>query len=140
MSTTRQIAEEVAVLMPIIARRIFMKFFHTVNISQTQILTIMALFEQSPCQLHELRERLEISAPTVTGIIDRLEKSGYVRRIPDKKDRRVINVGLTAKGKRMALKTKTTIKNNWEVLLAKLPKSDQELYVRILRKIQRNMK
>jgi DNA-binding MarR family transcriptional regulator len=139
MPTTRQIAEEVAVLMPMIARRIFLKFFQAIDITQTQIFTIMALVEKSPCPLHELSEKLQISAPTVTGIVDRLEKSGYVRRIHDISDRRVVNVDLTAKGKALAKKTKTTIKKKWEVLLAKLSQKDQENYVRILRKVQRSM-
>jgi DNA-binding MarR family transcriptional regulator len=139
MSTTKQIAEEVSVLMPVIARKIFLKFFQTINISQTQIFTIMALSEKSPCQLNELSKTLQISAPTVTGIIDRLEKLGYVKRIHDKDDRRVVNVGLTAKGKKLAGKLKKTLKEKWEGLLSKLPKKDQKNYVSILRKIQRGM-
>ena len=139
MPTTKQIAEEVSVLMPVIARRILMGFFQTINITQTQIFTIMTLSEKAPCQLNELSQKLGIAAPTTTGIVSRLERSGYVRRTHDKNDRRVVNVGLTPKGKRIAKKLKTTIKRKWEVLLAKLPKKDQANYVRILRKIQRSM-
>ena len=67
------------------------------------------------------------------------EKLGYVKRRHDKNDRRVINVDLTAKGKKVARKLKKTIKEKWEGLLLKLPKKDQENYVNILRKIQRGM-
>ena len=137
MPTTKQIAEEVSVLMPVIARRILLRFFQTVNITQTQIFTIMTLSEKSPCQLNELREKLQISAPTVTGIIGRLERSGYVKRAHDQNDRRVVNVDLTPKGKTIAKKLKRTVKEKWEGILAKLTKADQENYVRILRKIQR---
>lgn len=139
MVTTKKIAEEVSVLMPVIARRILLKVFQTISITQTQIFTIMTLSESSPCQLNELRKKLQISAPTVTGIVDRLEKLGYVKRVHDKKDRRVVNVDLTAKGKRIARKLKKTIKEKWEGLLSRLPKKDQEKYVSILRKIQRGM-
>ncbi len=139
MPTTKQIAEEVSVLMPVIARNIFLKFFQTINISQTQIFTIMTLSEASPCRLNELSQKLGITAPTTTGIVSRLEKLGYVRRIHDKNDRRVVNVDLTPKGKRVAKKLKTTIKGKWEGLLSKLLKKDQANYVRILRKIQRGM-
>ena len=139
MPTTKQIAEEVSVLMPVIARRILMGFFQTTKITQTQIFTIMTLSEKAPCQLNELSERLQISAPTVTGIVDRLEKLDYVTRIHDKVDRRVVNVDLTAKGKRIAGTLKKTIKEKWQSLLLKLSKKDQENYVRILRNIQRSM-
>ncbi|MCK5582026.1 MAG: MarR family transcriptional regulator, partial [Candidatus Omnitrophica bacterium] len=137
--TTKQIAEEVSVLMPVIARKILLKFFQTTSLSQTQIFTIMTLSKKSPCQLNELSQRLQIAAPTVTGIVDRLEKSGYVKRTRDKGDRRVVNVDLTAKGKRIARKLKKTVKEKWEGILSKLLKKDQENYVSILRKIQRGM-
>ena len=139
MPTTKQIAEEVSVLMPAIARRIFLKFFQTIDISQTQIFAIMTLDEHSPCRLNELSHKLGITAPTATGIVSRLEKSGYVRRLHDRVDRRVINVDLTPKGKKTAGKIKVTIKKKWETLLLKLPKKDQESYVHILRKIQRSI-
>jgi DNA-binding MarR family transcriptional regulator len=38
---------------------------------------------------------------TITGVVDRLEKKGFAVRIRDKKDRRVISVRLTLKGKRL---------------------------------------
>jgi DNA-binding MarR family transcriptional regulator len=39
---------------------------------------------------------------TITGLIDRLEKRGYVVRNRDQRDRRVVNILLTSKGKRLA--------------------------------------
>lgn len=139
MAGIDQIAGEVATLMPIIARRVLLSFFQTVDITQTQIFTIMTLSEKAPVRLSELGKKLHISAPTVTGIIDRLEKSGYVKRIPDGKDRRAVNVDLTSKGRNIAKKLRITIKRKWKSLLIKLPKRDQENYVNILKKIQRGM-
>jgi len=139
MAGIDQIAEEVATLMPMIARRILLGFFQSIDITQTQIFTIMTLSEQSPVRLSQLSKKLQISAPTVTGIVDRLEKSGFVKRIPDNKDRRVINVDLTAEGRHIAKKLKITLKRKWKRLLSKLPPHDQNNYVGILRKIQRTM-
>ena len=140
MSRIDQIAEEVSVLMPMIARRVLLGFFQSVSITQTQIFTIMTLTEGAPVRLSILSKRMNISAPTVTGIVDRLEKLGYVKRIPDKKDRRAINVDLTVKGRNLAKKLKTTLKRKWKRLLNKLPTHDQKNYVGILRKIQGTMK
>lgn len=140
MTRIDQIAGEVSVLMPMIARRVLFEFFQSVKITQTQIFTIMTLTEKAPVRLSELSKRMNISAPTVTGIVDRLEKLGYVKRIPDGKDRRAINVGLTVKGKNIAKKLKATLKRKWKGLLIKLPKRDQEHYGRILRNIQGTLK
>ena len=59
MSSTKKIAEEISVLMPVIARRIFSRFFQTIRISQTQIFTIMTLHEGA-CQLHPTEPRLAL--------------------------------------------------------------------------------
>lgn len=139
MARIDQISEEVSVLMPMIARRVLLGFFQSIDITQTQIFTIVTLAEKSQVRLSALSKVMNISAPTVTGIVDRLEKLGYVKRIPDAKDRRAINVALTTKGKNVAKKLRSTIKRKWKGLLIKLPKRDQESYVRILRKIQRNI-
>ena len=139
MARIDEIAEEVATLMTMIARRILLGFFQSIDITQTQIFTIMTLSEQSPVRLSQLSKKLQISAPTVTGIVDRLEKSGFVKRIPDSKDRRAINVDLTARGRLIAKKLKITLKRKWKGLLNKLPPRDQNNYVGILRKIQRTM-
>jgi len=80
MSRIGQIAEEVATLMPMIARRVLLEFFQSVTLTQTQIFTIMTLAEEAPIQLSYLSKKLHISGPTVTGIVDRLEKQGYVKR------------------------------------------------------------
>ncbi|MCA9399805.1 MAG: winged helix-turn-helix transcriptional regulator, partial [Candidatus Omnitrophica bacterium] len=130
MSRTEDVAREIAVLMPIIARKFFLKFFESVKLTQTQIFTIMTLADKAPCRLNELAGIMDITPPTVTGIIDRLEKLKYVKRIPDTEDRRAVNVGLTAKGENIAKSLRTTIRDNWKDVLSKLPEEDQENYLR----------
>jgi len=49
---------------------------------------------------------LGISPSTMTGLADRLQREGYVRRRPHKTDRRVSVLELTAKGKRLFDKEK----------------------------------
>lgn len=140
MARIDQIAEEVSVLMPMLARRVLLGFFQSIDITQTQLLTIATLAEEAPIRLSGLSKKMNISAPTVTGIVDRLEKLGHVKRVPDKCDRRAINVDLTIKGKNVAKKLRATIKRKWKGLLMQLPKRDQENYVRILGRIQGTIK
>jgi len=140
MARIDEIAGEVSVLMPMLARRVLLRFFQSIDITQTQLLTIATLAEEAPIRLSGLGKKMNISAPTVTGIVDRLEKLDYVKRAPDKGDRRAINVDLTVKGKNVAKKLRATIKRKWKGLLMQLPKRDQENYVRILGKIQGTIK
>ena len=58
--------------------------------------------EKNGTPLIELSRRLLVTAGNITGIIDRMEKSGLVARKADPEDRRITRVHLTAKGKQLA--------------------------------------
>lgn len=58
--------------------------------------------EPEPLQPTALAERAMISAPGMTGRLDRLEQAGLVERRPNPEDRRAIDVYLTAEGRRVA--------------------------------------
>ncbi|MEV6101690.1 MarR family transcriptional regulator [Nocardia sp. NPDC051981] len=53
-----------------------------------------------PMRLGELATRLDVEAPHVSRQIQRLEKAGYVERVPDPDDRRAQRVRPTASGRR----------------------------------------
>lgn len=50
----------------------------------------------------ELAEVAEVSSAAMTSTIDYLERKGFVRRVRTPGDRRVVNCGITAKGRRRA--------------------------------------
>jgi DNA-binding MarR family transcriptional regulator len=67
-----------------------------VTVPQLDIISCLGRTRGLP--LSELAERLLVSGGNVTGIIDRLERDGYVYRARDDRDRRVIRALLTEKG------------------------------------------
>jgi DNA-binding MarR family transcriptional regulator len=52
--------------------------------------------------LGDVARRLMVTPAVVTGLIDRLEKRGYVRRIASTGDRRRVHLGLTNAGREAA--------------------------------------
>ncbi len=50
----------------------------------------------------ELSNQMQITPAGVTHLINPLEEAGYIERLPDPNDRRVVLVGLTPKGKELA--------------------------------------
>ncbi|GAA2776384.1 hypothetical protein GCM10019017_21630 [Streptomyces showdoensis] len=66
--------------------------------SQAKALTVL---RRGPAAMRALAETMTCDASNITGIIDRLEKRGLVRREADASDRRVKNVILTAEGERV---------------------------------------
>ncbi|MFV0592164.1 MAG: MarR family winged helix-turn-helix transcriptional regulator [Draconibacterium sp.] len=49
----------------------------------------------------EIRKFLNLNPSTVSGIIDRLEKKGYLARLPKLGDKRVVNIVLTSAGDKL---------------------------------------
>jgi DNA-binding MarR family transcriptional regulator len=52
---------------------------------------------------HELAERAGVTRATITGLLDGLERDGFLARHGDKDDRRKVSVRLTLKGQAVAL-------------------------------------
>ena len=64
--------------------------------------TLLALVEQSPgLTLRALAESEAISAPALSGHIDRLESAGLIVRLRSDVDRRRVGLELTPQGKRL---------------------------------------
>jgi DNA-binding MarR family transcriptional regulator len=72
------------------------------QVSQPQVSCIIALNEYGPLSLSKLAQYILVKPSTVTGIIDRLEQKGLVKRERNLIDRRVITIELTAAGKHLA--------------------------------------
>ncbi|MET7851298.1 MarR family transcriptional regulator [Streptomyces avermitilis] len=66
--------------------------------SQGKTLNVL---RRGPASMSVLATTLTCDASNMTGIVDRLEKRGLVRREPSPSDRRVKNVILTAEGERV---------------------------------------
>ncbi|MCX5259582.1 MarR family transcriptional regulator [Streptomyces canus] len=65
--------------------------------AQSRLLRTLAHWETPP-RMADLAERLEVVPRAVTTLVDGLEASGKVRRVPDPANRRVIRIELTEDG------------------------------------------
>ncbi|NTV28461.1 MAG: MarR family transcriptional regulator [Candidatus Omnitrophica bacterium] len=136
MADVVKIAEEISIIMPRISRQIMSDLFTTVDIPHAQLFVIMTLFHTGSCRTCDIGRQLKVTAPTATGIVDRLEKAGYVSRSTDQEDRRTVMVNLTVEGKKLALRVKDKVVERWADLLQKIPAEDAEKYLEILHKIK----
>jgi DNA-binding MarR family transcriptional regulator len=71
--------------------------FADLSVTQIHYLDAIRHLEEPPA-ISELARRLNVSKPTVTTALDRLEQEGYIRKVPSADDRRVWYVHLTTKG------------------------------------------
>jgi DNA-binding MarR family transcriptional regulator len=65
-----------------------------------QIRLLRILITRQRCAMQELAEQMDVAPPTVTAMIKRLLAQGFVERVRDEQDWRVVWISPTERGKR----------------------------------------
>jgi DNA-binding MarR family transcriptional regulator len=127
------------------AWKLLMKLFFT---QRADLPTLAAEFDLSPAQCHvlhliepdqpvamgQIAESLACDASNVTGLIDRLESRGLVRRQPSSGDRRIKVLELTQAGARLRSIVMERMTQPPEIL-GRLSVEEQRELVRILKRL-----
>ena len=87
----------------------------------------------------EIEVYLEVSHPTVVGIISRMEKNGHLRCWVDETDKRNKIVALTEQAKALGEEMKQRISANEKMLLASLSEADIKKLKQMLLIIYNNL-
>ncbi len=119
-----KIAEEMSVLMPQFIRYMYPHMYKSIDVPPAQIFVLVTVEEEQPCNLTDLSKKLNISAATTSGLVDRLVKRNYLKRVQDQKDRRVYNVNLTKSGHAVIRKFRKNLFEKWMHILERV--SEQE--------------
>jgi DNA-binding MarR family transcriptional regulator len=84
-------------------RRFFKKLkecnLQEINPAQGRILFV--LWEKDGIPIQVLARKTSLGKSTLTSMLDRLEESGHIRRVPSQEDRRTIIITLTEKDKKL---------------------------------------
>jgi DNA-binding MarR family transcriptional regulator len=94
--------------------------------AQSRLLRTLAHFA-SPPRMADLAERLEVVPRAVTTLVDGLEASGTVRRVPDPTNRRVIRIELTDDGRKALRALRGARRSAAEEILAPLSDEQREV-------------
>ncbi|MEU9734930.1 MarR family transcriptional regulator [Streptomyces sp. NPDC048002] len=81
----------------------------------------------APPRMADLAERLEVVPRAVTSLVDGLEVSGKVRRVPDPSNRRVIRIELTEAGRTALGELRAARRSAAEEILAPLTAAEREV-------------
>ena len=104
-------------------------------------LTVIKLLESfGDLSLSSLSERIRAQNSTVTGIIDRMEREGLVRRERSTADRRVVYIRLSEKGARLARQIEVEPMEIFRGALLSLSQADLRDLLRILSKLQKRVR
>lgn len=112
------------------------------DITQGRFGVMMALWgvcqregKPTPLTPAELAERTGVTRATITGLIDTLEKSGIVTRTPHPADRRMMSIGLTARGEKLLARIIPEHFRLMAWLMARLSEGERKTFVRLLTKV-----
>lgn len=80
-----------------IVRR-YKPFLDEIDLTYTQYIVMMVLWEEREINVKELGSRLYLDSGTLTPVLKRLEQKGHITRQRDDKDERVLIVSITKEG------------------------------------------
>lgn len=96
--------------------------------SSSRILTLLAFTEKERMHMNELSKEMSLNTSTSTRMIDGLVKEGYAERGYDRFDRRLVTVGLTGKGRKVAKDIKAFRERYFDSIKAKVKdKGEKEM-------------
>ena len=78
-----------------------MKSLEKHGLTPSQFAVLEALYHVGPLCLSELAKKILRTSGNLTMVVDNLEKSGYVKRVPSPQDRRYISVEITEPGRKL---------------------------------------
>ncbi|MFC1485767.1 MarR family winged helix-turn-helix transcriptional regulator [Candidatus Latescibacterota bacterium] len=87
-----------------------------------------------------LSHMLLVRRPNVTGLIDRMEKLGLIRRVADPVDRRVNYIEMTKKGAKIVEKLHSIYYRRLDEVMSVLPEHAYDNLCGYLESIRKNMK
>lgn len=108
-----------------------------VKVTLPQLLVLQFLSEQQEARMTDLAHFLRVSTAAVTGLVDRLVRSGHILRVFDQDDRRIIRIRLTAKGSELMRKINQQRRDMVIHVFGKITESERQDYLRILTRIHK---
>src|SRR5262245_41461471 len=114
------------------------RFFSRFGLTDTQFNILMILSEHRNHGLNqqELSEHLIVTTSNVVGLIDRLEKSGYVSRNPHATDRRFNQVVLTRRGERLVGRVEESYFREVDKMMNVLSTSEKKAVIKAMENIR----
>jgi len=110
-------------------------FASRLEVSERELMLLRALVEDGPMITKALGGRFGVPVSTMTGLIDRMEKKGLLRRIPHRRDRRSIELEATPAGALALREHARVLEAMARGMLGALPDKDQEALMTLLRRV-----
>lgn len=106
------------------------------KITMPQFIILNFLERQGQSRMTDLAKFMGVTTAAMTGLIDRLVRDGYVERIEEPHDRRIIKVRATAKGSALVRKINLQKRQMIIDIFGRLTQRDREEYLRVIMRVR----
>ena len=112
-----------------------MKSLEKHGLTPSQFAVLEALYHVGPLCLSELAKKILRTSGNLTMVVDNLEKSGYVKRVPSPQDRRYISVEITESGRKLIASVFPEHATRITEVMSRLSAEDQDTLRDLCRKL-----
>ena len=106
--------------------------------AQGHIMGYLAHQEKPPCS-KDIEEEFQLTHPTVSGLLSRLEQKGFIQQCPDPEDRRRKRIYILPKGQECHELMHRTIQANEQRIVEGFTPEEQEQFAALLQRAITNM-
>ncbi len=111
----------------------------SLGISTVEYRILKNLYERGPLPMIELANINMVTQGWITGVVDKMEKNGYVKRDRSQNDRRVINISITEKGTEFFKHIAELHLNYIAMTLQDFTDYDMNEMIKLLQRVQENV-
>lgn len=139
METTAQLIETIFSFSRCMKEKMGVKL-QGMQISVVQLQTLLLVKKQKTVSMKKIAQYLQIELPSATSLIDHLVKESLVARATNAKDKRLMDISLTEKGKTVLEKVKKERTKAIKQVLSPLVEAEKKQLLTILTKMTKGMK
>jgi len=123
-----------------LVRQDFEARLRKLDLTPAQWAVLVRLSEQDGLNMTELGQLLYFDKPTTTGVVNRLVKKKYVKKVKNRKDRRVTHVFITDAGKEAMTPVEPITKLYTENIISDVTEEEYAMVREVLKKLIKNVK
>ncbi len=110
------------------------------KITLPQFFLMSLLRKEGELRMTDIARLLHVTTAAATGVVERLVKSGYLLRVYDPDDRRIIKVKLSPRGLNTVLKVLQERRKMIIDIFSRISPEDRQKYLEILMRVQQIMR
>jgi DNA-binding MarR family transcriptional regulator len=106
--------------------------FADLRLTQAEAHVLAYLADHAPCSINDLHHSFGHKRSTLTSLLDRLERRGWIRRTAHPTSRRLVQIELTDTGRPVAEQVHAAVRGLEERVLARVGHQDNATFRRII--------